>query len=192
MEIPLKVVQNPRHPPQKNPTSNLASYNLRPQRELGAHIRWLCSPGALFKIVGSDFYFFDFFAENFSIFKNPTSENPEISVTIGFPIVIFGRTFWILGIPDFEKSNFFGEKIETTKIGSKNFKVSPWATQSPNMCFQLPLGPKIIAAHFWSRDFLGGAEGSGPLSMGSPLKMPRIRVQIPIFSQIFDFKSGPL
>ena len=39
----------------------------------------------------SDFYFFDFFAENFSFFENPTSENPKISVTIGFPIVILGR-----------------------------------------------------------------------------------------------------
>ena len=39
----------------------------------------------------SDFYFFDFFTENFSFFENPTSENPKISVTIGFPIVILGR-----------------------------------------------------------------------------------------------------
>ena len=90
MEIPLKVVQNPRHPP-KIPTSNLPSYNLRPQRELEAHIRWLCSPGAVFEMFRSDFYFFDFFAENFSFFENPTSENPKISVTIGFPIVILGR-----------------------------------------------------------------------------------------------------
>ena len=59
-------------------TSNLGSYNLRPQRELEAHIRWLCSPGSLFKILGSDFWFFDFFAENFSIFENPTSEKPKI------------------------------------------------------------------------------------------------------------------
>ena len=39
----------------------------------------------------SDFHFFEFFAENFSFFENPTSENPKISVTIGFPIVILGR-----------------------------------------------------------------------------------------------------
>ena len=85
-------------------TSNLASLYLRPQRELEAHIRWLCSPGALFKIVGTDFYFFDFFAENFSIFENPTSENPEISVTIGFPIVILGRKSSKNATSDFSES----------------------------------------------------------------------------------------
>ena len=79
--------------------------------------------------------------------SNPISSEYPV-VTIGFPIVTFGRKFWIFGISDFEKSNFFGEKIEKTKIGSKNLKVSPWATQSPNMSFQLPLGPEIIAAHF--------------------------------------------
>ena len=47
---------------------------------------------------------------------------------------------------DFQKSKIFGEKIEKSKITSDNFKLLPWATQSPNMSFQLPLGPKIIAA----------------------------------------------
>ena len=90
---PLKMAQiRPRFPDfARFSTSNLGSYNLRPQRELEAHIRWLCSPGAVFEMLGSDFYFFDFFAENFSFFENPTSENPKISVTIGFPIVILGR-----------------------------------------------------------------------------------------------------
>ena len=44
MGIPLKVVQNPRHL-QKIRTSARRSYNLRPQWELEAHIRWLGSPG---------------------------------------------------------------------------------------------------------------------------------------------------
>ena len=93
MGSPLKMPQvRPRFPDfARFSTLNLASYNLRPQRELEAHIRWLCSPGAVFEMVRSDFYFFDFFAENFSFFENPTSENPKISVTIGFPIVILGR-----------------------------------------------------------------------------------------------------
>ena len=47
---------------------------------------------------------------------------------------------------DFQNRKNFGEKIEKSKIASNNFKQLPWATQSPNMSFQLPLGPKIIAA----------------------------------------------
>ena len=77
MGIPLKLIWNPWD--LKNiPTPNLNSYNLRPQRELEAHIRWLCSPGAYFKIVGTDFYFFDFFAENFWFLKIWNLENPKI------------------------------------------------------------------------------------------------------------------
>ena len=38
-------------------TSNFRSYNLRPRAELGAKIRGVCSPGPLFKILGTDFFF---------------------------------------------------------------------------------------------------------------------------------------
>ena len=88
--IPIESDPEPSTSP-KIRTTKLDRYNLRPQRELEAHIRWLCSPGAVFEMIRSDFYCFDFFAENFSFFENPTSENPKISVTIGFPIVILGR-----------------------------------------------------------------------------------------------------
>ena len=60
-------------------TSNLRSYNLRPQRELEAYIRWLCSPGPLFKILGTDFCFFDFFAEIFWFLKIWYPKIPKIS-----------------------------------------------------------------------------------------------------------------
>ena len=79
--------------------------------------------------------------------SNPIpSEHPM--VTIGFSIVMFGRNFRIFQVSDFQKSKNFGEKIEKIKIGSNNFKICPWATQSPNMSFQLPLEPKIIAVEF--------------------------------------------
>ena len=45
----------------------------------------------------------------------------------------------------FKKQKKIGEKIEKIKIASDNFKQCPWATQSPNMSSQLPLGPEIIA-----------------------------------------------
>ena len=43
----------------------------------------------------------------------------------------------------FKNRKNLGEKIEKMKIASHNFKQHPWATQPPNMSFQLPLGPKI-------------------------------------------------
>ena len=55
------------------------------------------------------------------------------------------RNFRIFQDADFQKSKKIGEKIEKTKIGSQDFKQWPWATQSPNMSFQLPVGSKIIA-----------------------------------------------
>ena len=77
--------------------------------------------------------------------SNPKpSEHPV--VTIGFPIIMFGRNFRFFGCRIFKNRKIFGEKIEKSKIASDNFKQLPWATQSPNMSFQLPLGPKIIAA----------------------------------------------
>ena len=61
------------------------------------------------------------------------------------------RNFGVFGCRIFKKRKVFGEKIEKIKIASKHFKDCPWATQSPNMSFQLPLGSKIIAAEIWSR-----------------------------------------
>ena len=61
------------------------------------------------------------------------------------------RNFGVFGCRIFKKRKNLGEKIEKIKIGSDNFKLHPWATQSPNMSFQLRLGPKIIAGLIWSR-----------------------------------------
>ena len=64
------------------------------------------------------------------------------------------RNFRFFKMQIFKNRKIFGEKIEKSKIASDNFKLLPWATQSPNMSFQLPLGPKIIAAPCWGPDFL--------------------------------------
>ena len=66
-------------------------------------------------------------------------------ITIGFPIVNFGWNFGFFKMQIFKKTKKIGEKIEKIKIASQDFKLCPWATQSPNMSFQLPLGAKIIA-----------------------------------------------
>ena len=55
-------------------------------------------------MIRSDFHFFDFFAKIFSVFENPTSEKPKISVTIGFPIVILGRKSSKNATSDFSES----------------------------------------------------------------------------------------
>ena len=73
--------------------------------------------------------------------------------------ILFGksmqiRNFRFFKMQIFKNRKIFGEKIEKSKIASDNFKLLPWATQSPNMSFQLPLGPKIIAAPCWGPDFL--------------------------------------
>ena len=77
----------------------------------------------------------------------------RVFVTMGNPII--GRNFGFYKMQIFKKRKIFGEKIEKSKIASQDFKLCPWATQSPNMSFQLPLGSKIIARQIWSRDFLG-------------------------------------
>ena len=106
MGSPLKMAQiRPRFPDfARFSTSNLGSYNLRPQRELEAHIRWLCSPGAVFEMIRSDFHFFDFFAKIFSIFENLKSWKTRNFVTIGFPIVILGENHPKSVTSDFSES----------------------------------------------------------------------------------------
>ena len=73
----------------------------------------------------------------------------RVFVTMGNPII--GRNFGFYKMQIFKKRKLFGEKIEKSKIASQDFKLCPWAIQSPNMSFQLPLGSKIIAAEIWSR-----------------------------------------
>ena len=85
---------------------------------------------------------------------NPIPSSPA-GITIGFPIVNFGWNFGFFKMQIFKKQKKIGEKIEKIKIASQDFKLCPWATQSPNMSFQLPLGSKIIAAQFCSPDFWG-------------------------------------
>ena len=86
--------------------------------------------------------------------SNPIPFSPAV-IIIGFPIVNFGWNFGVFKMQIFKKCKIFGEKIEKIKIASQDFKLCPWAIQSPNMSLQLPLGPKIIAGEIWSRDFLG-------------------------------------
>ena len=64
-------------------------------------------------------------------------------ITMGNPIVTEILGFSDVGFSKNEK--FSAKKSKKRKIASKHFKDCPWATQSPNMSSQLPLGPEIIA-----------------------------------------------
>ena len=97
------------------------------------------------------------------------------------------RNFGVFGCRIFKKRKVFGEKIEKIKIASKHFKDCPWATQSPNMSFQLPLGPKIIAGEIWSRDFWGVTRVLDHFQWDSHWKWLRFSRESQISS---DFCSG--
>ena len=73
----------------------------------------------------------------------------RVFITMGNPII--GRNFRFFRCRIFKNRKVFGEKNEKSKIASQDFKQWPWATQSPNMSFQLPLGSKIIAVEIWRR-----------------------------------------
>ena len=95
--------------------------------------------------------------------SNPIPSSPAV-ITIGFPIVNFEWNFGFFKMQIFKKRKIFGEKIEKIKIASQDFKLCPWAIQSPNMSLQLPLGAKIIAGEIWSREFwvISGGLGHFP------------------------------
>ena len=89
------------------------------------------------------------------------------------------RNFGFFGCRIFKNRKNLGEKIEKMKIASNHFKDCPWATQSPNMSSQLPLGPEIIAGEIWSRksgnlDRIWAIFNGDPIESGpeppSPLK----------------------